>query len=108
MKRATNLSYCFGSGREAYARVVMPANKNQPDACVPGPGTYDEVLKPLGKNARQFTIGPKYTYLDIEHMERKKGVPGPGYYEDKLVIDKMGKYNVSTYWSSKAPIISPS
>ena len=30
-------------------------------------------------------------------IELKKGVPGPGYYEEKLNTDKLGKYIVSNY-----------
>jgi hypothetical protein len=36
-------------------------------------------------------------YNDVSVMEKKKNVPGPGYYEDKLSIDSVGKYAVSTY-----------
>lgn len=74
----------------------MPAKLNIPDACVPGPGTYD-FLKDIGHDRRKFTLGPRTMFNDPAHIEKKKGVPGPGFYEDKLQIDKYGKYMVSTY-----------
>ena len=61
----------------------MPAHKNQADACVPGPGTYDS-LKALGATLKNFTIGPRTIFNDIEHIEKNKGIPGPGHYEDIL------------------------
>ncbi|CDW72045.1 UNKNOWN [Stylonychia lemnae] len=102
-----NKSYCFGTGREAFNKVVMPAKLNQPDPIVPGPGQYDS-LKSIGADKRKFSFGPKTLYGDVAAMERKKNVPGPGYYEDTLSIDSVGKYFVSTFLNSKAPAISPS
>lgn len=57
-RRDHNVSYCFGAGREAYSKVVMPAHKNVPDACVPGPGSYD-VVKLIGSEAKQYSLGPR-------------------------------------------------
>ena len=74
----------------------MPAKLNFPDPIVPGPGQYDS-LKVIGHDKRKFSFGPKTLYNDIVSMERKKNVPGPGYYEDTLSIDSMGKYFVSTF-----------
>ena len=34
---------------------------------------------------------------DVQLIEKKKGVPGPGTYEEKLQIDKYGKYIISSY-----------
>ncbi len=42
-------------------------------------------------------MGPKFSFNDITVMETKKNVPGPGFYEDKLSIDREGKYIVSNY-----------
>lgn len=85
----------------------MPAKLNQPDPCVPGPGMYNS-MKTIGEDKQKFTFGPRTAFNDVSVMEKKKGVPGPGYYPDKLSLDSMGKYFVSTYTSSKAPAISPS
>lgn len=74
----------------------MPSNKNKPDSCVPGPGSYS-LNRTIGTNARKFTIGPKILSNDPEHMEKKKNIPGPGYYKNILELDKTGKYAVSTY-----------
>jgi hypothetical protein len=74
------LSFCFGTGREAFTKVVMPAKLNIPDACVPGPGSYD-VRKEFAINDKnKFTFGPRTLFNDPAHIERKKGVPGPGFY----------------------------
>lgn len=74
----------------------MPAHKNMPDACVPGPGSYEN-LKVIAKDARKFTFGPRTLFNDPSHIEKKKGVPGPGYYPNILQIDKVGKYCLSTF-----------
>ena len=74
----------------------MPGKLNQPDPCVPGPGQYD-FLKDIGADKRKPSMGPKYAFNDITVIQKKKNVPGPGYYEDKLSIDSQGKYIVSTY-----------
>ena len=90
------MSFCFGTGREAFLKVVMPAKMNIPDICVPGPGTY-EVRKDAGQDKRKFSFGPRTLFNDPVHIELKKNVPGPGYYPDKLSIDREGKYIVSNY-----------
>lgn len=38
----------------------------------------------------------------------KKNIPGPGHYNDTLVMNKYGIYNISTVESSKAQTWSPS
>ena len=63
-KRAKNMSFCFGTGREAFTKVVLPAKMNIPDDCVPGPGSYD-VRKEFSNNDKlKFTMGPKFLYDD--------------------------------------------
>mmetsp|Transcript_23037 Transcript_23037/g.17473 ORF Transcript_23037/g.17473 Transcript_23037/m.17473 type:complete len:205 (-) Transcript_23037:31-645(-) len=100
-KRKHNISFCFGAGREAYRKVVMPANKYLADECVPGPGSYK--LQPhLGLHSRKFTFGDRFLFNDVTHNEKKKGFPGPGQYEDILRIDKVGTYKVSTFLNSRA------
>lgn len=74
----------------------MPSNRNIPDSCVPGPGTYDSI-RPIGIDKQKFSFGPRTLFNDPAHIEKKKGVPGPGQYEDKLTTHRLGKYFVSTY-----------
>jgi hypothetical protein len=74
----------------------MPAKMNIPDACVPGPGNY-EIQKEFAFDKRKFTFGPRTLFNDPAHIALKKGVPGPGFYPNKLAIDKYGKYIVSNY-----------
>ena len=74
---------------------------------MPGPGTYEN-LKVICREARKFTFGPKTIFNDPSDIEKKKNVPGPGYYPNKLGFDKFGKYCISTYYNSKAPNFSPS
>ena len=78
-KKGHNNSFCFGTGREAFTKVVMPGKLNQPDPCVPGPGQYD-YIKQIGHDRRKLSMGPKYNFNDITVMEMKKNVPGPGFY----------------------------
>ncbi len=95
-RKSTNKSFCFGTGREAFNKVVLPAKLNIPDSCVPGPGTYDST-KAIGDGKKKFSFGPRTLFNDPAHIERKKGVPGPGQYEDKLSTHSIGKYILSTY-----------
>ena len=55
----------------------MPATKNMPDPCVPGPGTY-ESIRSSTSDKKKFTFGPRFLFNDITHNELKKGIPGPG------------------------------
>ena len=95
-RRGVNKSFCFGTGREAFNKVVMPAKLNQPDPCVPGPGQYNS-LKTIGEDRLKYSMGPRTLFNDVTTMETKKAVPGPGYYPETLSIDSHGKYFVSTY-----------
>lgn len=61
----------------------MPATKKIPDTCVPGPGSYENI-KVIAKDAKKFSFGPRTIFNDISHMEKKKNVPGPGYYPNIL------------------------
>lgn len=72
-------TFCFASGRDAYEKVFMPGKANFPDAVVPGPGTY-HYQKDIGHDRRKFSLKPKLLSGDPGELERKKNVPGPGYY----------------------------
>lgn len=61
----------------------MPAKMNIPDICVPGPGTYS-FTKAVGYDKKKFSFGPRILFNDPSHIERKKNVPGPGFYPDLL------------------------
>ena len=84
-----NKSYCFGTGREAFSKVVLPGTINYPDPVVPGPGTYNNFLT-IGTDSKKFSFYERLYNNDVQSIERKKGVPGPGTYEEKLQLDKYG------------------
>jgi hypothetical protein len=50
---------------------------------VPGPGSYS-LNRTIGYNAKKFTFGPRTLFNDVEHLEKKKAVPGPGHYPNVL------------------------
>jgi hypothetical protein len=94
--RHSSQVFSFGATREAYNKVYLPSKKHLPDIAVPGPGSYQS-LKPIGFNARKASLHPKLNRDDPEKIEKRKGVPGPGYYQDVLTLNKFGKYCVSNY-----------
>ncbi len=96
VQSGANKSFCFATGRQAYEKVFMPGKANQPDAVVPGPGSY-YFVKDIGHDRRKFSLKSRLKTGDPTELEKRKNVPGPGYYPDKLQIDKVGKYTVSTY-----------
>lgn len=61
----------------------MPAKANVPDAIVPGPGTYN-YQKMIGNDRRKSTLYERLDTGDSSAIERKKNVPGPGFYPNKL------------------------
>jgi len=71
------------------------------DPIVPGPGTYRNI-RVISIDAKKYTLAPKTKLMDTEAIAIKKGVPGPGSYEDNLSFKDKGKYCVSTYNNSKA------
>lgn len=77
LRREKNKSFCFGTGREAFTKVVMPGKANIPDPCVPGPGSYEN-MRVISKDARKYSLGSRLAYNDIDRIEKKKAVPGPG------------------------------
>ena len=76
-------TFCFATGRDAYDKVFMPAKANVPDAIVPGPGTYN-FEREIGNDRRKYTLQSRLLTGDPSSIERKKNVPGPGFYLDKL------------------------
>lgn len=48
---------------------------------MPAPGTYDP-LKPIGADALKFKLKGKLYYGNAKDVAIKRGVPGPGTYED--------------------------
>lgn len=63
-RKAVNKSYCFGTGREAFSKVVLPGTINYPDPVVPGPGTYNNFLT-IGSDAKKFSMYEKLYNNDI-------------------------------------------
>ena len=84
-------TFCFGAGRDAFAKQVMEGNK-KPDSAVPGPGAYNP-LAPIGRNARAFTLKGRLEYGNQAQMDIKRNVPPPGLYGDQLCTDSLGIYN---------------
>ena len=75
------LSFCFGTPRESI-KNVQNINNLPPDPIVPGPGTYTDTTMLIGVQARKSTIKARNFYMDPSELAIKRGVPGPGHYED--------------------------
>ena len=82
-QQSQNKSYCFATGRQAYEKVFMPGKANQPDAVVPGPGSY-YFVRDIGHDRRKFSLQSRLKTGDPTELEKRKAVPGPGYYPNKL------------------------
>lgn len=91
------VSFCFGNGREIFSKTVVNKDKIYTDATIPGPGSYTDHSKDLGKNALKYSLGPRNFYLDTTRDALRKGVPGPGYYKDQTALDPIGRYNTSNH-----------
>jgi hypothetical protein len=63
-------------------KSVQNVNNLPPDPICPGPGTYTDTTKLIGINARKPTLKERKFYLDSSQLAIKRGVPGPGHYED--------------------------
>jgi hypothetical protein len=55
----------------------MPGKANQPDAVVPGPGSY-YFVRDIGHDRRKYSLSSRVKTGDPSEMEKRKGVPGPG------------------------------
>ena len=61
----------------------MQIRENLPaDPLNPGPGTYTDKTLNIGCNAPSTTVHARNFYLDETKKALKRGVPGPGAYED--------------------------
>lgn len=75
-------SFCFGTSRDAIKKV-LDSKLLRADPLNPGPGKYEtDKIWPLGCSARKTTLHARKFYLDDESTAKKRGVPGPGTYED--------------------------
>lgn len=92
-------TFCFGTGREAYKKVVMDKKNLTPDIAVPGPGTYNP-LHPIGTNAKKFKLKYKITYGEPDMLAIKRAIPGVGTYEHTLRQNDDGVYNMNSEWSN--------
>ena len=81
--QSQNNTFCFATGREAYDKVFLPGKANIPDAIVPGPGSYYYV-KDIGHDRRKFSLKSRLKTGDPSELEKRKAVPGPGYYPNRL------------------------
>lgn len=64
---------------------------------MPGPGTYEDLTRNIGVNARKHSCHGKIDGFDDASVSRKRAIPGPGTYEDQTTPDPVGKYAISTY-----------
>lgn len=103
-------SYCFGTGRESFAKNVLQRENIGPDPCTPGPGQY-KPLKPIGEGRLSFKLKYKLEYGTAEHIALKKNIPPPGHYDhDPVSISGNldGNYNFNSEWSTnKAKKLDP-
>ena len=76
-----DVTYCFGTGRDAFGKVVLHKTKLEADRDVPGPGTY-QPLKTIGHGRKSFALKGKLEYGDPGQIALKRAVPGAGTYED--------------------------
>ena len=74
-------SYCFGTGREQFAKTVVNRDRPEPDRNLVPPNLYDPYL-PLGEEAVGFKLKYKIDFYDDERLARKNNYPGAGTYED--------------------------
>ena len=82
-RRNIDKTFCFATGREQYEKVFMPGKSNFPDPIVPGPGTYN-FQREIGHDRLKFSIKSRLLTGDPSEIEKKKGVPGPGWYPNTL------------------------
>ncbi len=62
---------------------------------MPGPGQY--TLNGFGLDGRKYSLQGRTPYnLDHVNISKKKNVPGPGHYDPKTGINKVGVYALST------------
>lgn len=94
--------------REAYTKVYIPSQKISVEKDLPGPGQYP--LPPtLGRDSRKFSIQGRVPYhrgklhmnihtklVDSVMITVKQNIPGPGTYDPKVNLDKVGIYHLST------------
>lgn len=87
-------TFCFGTPRTRITAVQntknLPADKQNP-----GPGTYTDETKVFSVGKRRTTVHARNFYMDATDTAIKRGVPGPGAYDDVLALDGEGKYNSS-------------
>ena len=75
-------SYCFGAGREDFAKTVVNIGNMPADAKNPGPGTYSDTTKNIALNARKYSLQPRTMYMNTIQAARKRNITGPGTYGD--------------------------
>ena len=85
-------TFCFGAGREDFAKTVYNTTNMEADKIVPGPGSYTDSTQLIGVNTRKTTLKERKFYLDDDEMAKKLAIPGPGTYEDSTKFDNKGVY----------------
>ena len=101
-------SFCFGTGREAFKKVVQCKDNLPSDPATPGPGMY-KPLKPIGADKVAFKFKHKLYYGTPDQIAIKKDCPSPCHYGDVAALNDKGTYNYNSEWNNtKAQRWSPS
>lgn len=90
-------TFCFGAGRENFTKTVINASCLKADEANPGPGTYVDRTRNVGVNARKWSLQSRNDYHDDTRKALKKGIPGPGTYENVNQISPRGQYHTSNF-----------
>lgn len=94
-------SFCFGAGREDFAKTVYNTNTMYPDAIVPGPGTYTDETTLIGVNARKTALKERKFYLDDEEMALKIGNLGQERIRTSRLNQKMAPISLHKWRAQK-------
>ena len=91
VKRKNTPQYSFGKGRDICKRPELKIG-----SFTPGVGTYN-IRKELGYDALKFSIfGREWDHRRISPSHALI-TPGPGHYDEKLIINGEGKYSSSLF-----------
>eukprot|EP00831_Metopus_contortus_P024472 TRINITY_DN21336_c0_g1_i3.p1 TRINITY_DN21336_c0_g1~~TRINITY_DN21336_c0_g1_i3.p1 ORF type:complete len:232 (+),score=34.62 TRINITY_DN21336_c0_g1_i3:171-866(+) len=99
----TKVGKSFGVGRDSFGKVFL-GTVPQFSKEAPGPGTYDDKVPKIGKEASKFTMRMR---TKLEENITAKIVPGPGNYVPVSSISPEGKFKVSTFKDTGAYKFNP-
>ena len=91
LKRRNTPQYSFGKGRDICKKPELKI-----ESFTPGVGSYN-LRKELGHDALKFSIfGREWDHRRISPSHALI-TPGPGHYDEKLIINEKGKYSSSLF-----------